>query len=269
MAPLLNTLISRIVFLKTKKRQPDLPRPASFTFSEGDFPGGHQLYEGYSTQASSLGSSPIKAEPPVSSSSPEKGYSAQPSVSGNGPSRDFSAGSHQSERVQSAASPDQAASSSQGKVTHPQHSPSRSTQDQTGMSSQLSQKATTSEGASQSRQGSQAPEVSDAGQTSSTSQVHNSSSSSDTQHRHVPGTEQQSTKANVGGSSIGQDTTAGDGQVSSSDGQVSSSDGQRQEGGDQVSTNASEPQSVDRADLVHLVQGTDHLISMLQARDLS
>lgn len=63
MAPLLNTLISRIVLGQTKKSRPDLPRPASITFSEGDFPGGHQQYGGYTSQPSSLGNSPIKGRP--------------------------------------------------------------------------------------------------------------------------------------------------------------------------------------------------------------
>ena len=63
MAPLLNTLITRIVFGQTKKPGPDLPRPASITFSEGDFPGGHQQFEGFTSQPSSLGSSPTRAAP--------------------------------------------------------------------------------------------------------------------------------------------------------------------------------------------------------------
>ena len=63
MAPLLNTLISRIVLGQTKKSRPDLPRPASITFSEGDFPGGHQQYGGYASHSSSLGNSPTRGAP--------------------------------------------------------------------------------------------------------------------------------------------------------------------------------------------------------------
>ena len=63
MAPLLNTLISRIVLGQTKKRRPGLPRPASITFSEGDFPGGHQQYGDYPSQSSSLGNSPMRGAP--------------------------------------------------------------------------------------------------------------------------------------------------------------------------------------------------------------
>ena len=63
MAPLLNTLISRIVLGQTKKSRPDLPRPASITFSEGDFPGGHQQYGGYTSQPSSIANSPTRAIP--------------------------------------------------------------------------------------------------------------------------------------------------------------------------------------------------------------
>ncbi|DBA88737.1 hypothetical protein WJX77_009059 [Trebouxia sp. C0004] len=78
MAPLLNTLISRIVLGETKKQRPDLPRPASITFSEGDFPGGSaHHYEDYSTQPSSQGNSPSKGLASLGSS-PDKGTMAQP-----------------------------------------------------------------------------------------------------------------------------------------------------------------------------------------------
>lgn len=60
MAPLLHTLISRIVLGQTKRSRPDLPWPSSITFSEGDFPGGHQHDEGYPSQPSSLGGSPTQ-----------------------------------------------------------------------------------------------------------------------------------------------------------------------------------------------------------------
>ena len=58
MAPFLNTLISRIVFGETRKSRPDIPRPPSIVFSEGDFPGSQQHYEGYSPQPSSLDNGP-------------------------------------------------------------------------------------------------------------------------------------------------------------------------------------------------------------------
>jgi len=89
MAPLLNTLISRIVFGETKKRRPDLPRPASIIFSEGDFPwGSSHHYEEYSTQPSSQGNSPSRGLASLGSS-PNKGTMAQPqaelSALGNSP----------------------------------------------------------------------------------------------------------------------------------------------------------------------------------------
>lgn len=83
MAPLLNTLISRIVFGETKKRRPDLPRPASITFSEGDFPwGSSHHYEDYSTQPSSPGNSPSRGLASLGSS-PDKGTTVQPQAEGN------------------------------------------------------------------------------------------------------------------------------------------------------------------------------------------
>ena len=54
MAPLLNTLISRIVFGETKKKKGDMPRPSSMAFSEGDFPGSYQ-------RQLSATNSPVKA----------------------------------------------------------------------------------------------------------------------------------------------------------------------------------------------------------------
>ena len=87
MAPLLNTLISRIVLGQTKKSRPDLPRPASITFSEGDFPGGHQHYGGYPSQSSSLGNSPMRGAPEAGSfgNSLAQGNSNQPLTLGNSP----------------------------------------------------------------------------------------------------------------------------------------------------------------------------------------
>lgn len=85
MAPLLNTLISRIVLGQTKKSQPDLPRPASITFSEGDFPGGHQHHEGYPSQPSSLGGSPTQGPQSAGlfGNSSAQGSTGQPLTHGN------------------------------------------------------------------------------------------------------------------------------------------------------------------------------------------
>ena len=85
MAPLLNTLISRIVLGQTKKSQPYLPRPASITFSEGDFPGGHPQYEGYPSQSSSLGHSPMRGAPKAGpfGNSLAQGSSSQPLTVGS------------------------------------------------------------------------------------------------------------------------------------------------------------------------------------------
>lgn len=83
MAPLLNTLIGRIVFGQTKSRRTDLSRPASFAFSEGDFPGGHQQHGSYASQPSSLGSSPTKAGAPLPAGHQHSGYASHPSSMGS------------------------------------------------------------------------------------------------------------------------------------------------------------------------------------------
>lgn len=87
MAPLLNTLISRIVLGQTNKSRPDLPRPASIVFSEGDFPGGHQQYGGYTSQSSSLDNSPTRgaSEAGLLGNSLAHGSSSQPLTLGNSP----------------------------------------------------------------------------------------------------------------------------------------------------------------------------------------
>lgn len=84
MAPLLNTLISRIVLGQTKRSRPDLPRPPSITFSEGDFPGGHQ-HEGYPSQPSSLGGSPTQGPQGAGlfGKSTAQGSTSQPLTIGN------------------------------------------------------------------------------------------------------------------------------------------------------------------------------------------
>lgn len=66
MAPLLNTLISRIVFGETKKKRGDLPRPASLAFSEGDFPGG--LHHALSSAA--ISPAPGSSQQPSAVNSP-------------------------------------------------------------------------------------------------------------------------------------------------------------------------------------------------------
>ena len=58
MAPLLNTLISRIVFGETKKKKGDLPRPSSIAFSEGDFPGSYHQHSHSAVNSPDRGSSP-------------------------------------------------------------------------------------------------------------------------------------------------------------------------------------------------------------------
>lgn len=77
MAPLLNTLISRIVLGETKKnKKGELPRPSSIAFSEGDFPGSyHQLLH-------SATHSPVRGTSAVSS--PSGGKSLQPATSSSG-----------------------------------------------------------------------------------------------------------------------------------------------------------------------------------------
>ena len=84
MAPMLNTLISRIVFGQMKKSRPDLPRPASITFSEGDFPGGH--HGGYPSQPLSVSNSPARGPPeaaPLFGNSARQGSSIQSSTLSN------------------------------------------------------------------------------------------------------------------------------------------------------------------------------------------
>lgn len=85
MAPFLNTLISRIVFGQTTKKRPDLPRPPSITFSEGDFPGGHQQWGSYPSQLASLGNSPTQGRPGAASYGNGSGQDnfKQPSLLGN------------------------------------------------------------------------------------------------------------------------------------------------------------------------------------------
>ena len=86
MAPLLNTLISRIVFGETKKKKGDMPRPSSMAFSEGDFPGSYQRQlsatnspvKGTSQQPQSAGL--FQASPPPATSAPQDNRQEQPST---------------------------------------------------------------------------------------------------------------------------------------------------------------------------------------------
>ena len=90
MAPLLNTLISRIVFGETKKKKGDLPRPSSIAFSEGDFPGSYHQQCHSAVNSPGRGSSPqhlhsisgpfqTSPPPPASSQSALDGNGQQPS----------------------------------------------------------------------------------------------------------------------------------------------------------------------------------------------
>ena len=90
MAPLLNTLISRIVFGETKKKKGDLPRPSSIAFSEGDFPGSYHQHSYSAVNSPGQGTSPqhlhstlrpfqTSPPPPASSHSAVGGNGQQPS----------------------------------------------------------------------------------------------------------------------------------------------------------------------------------------------
>lgn len=87
MAPLLNTLISRIVFGETKKKKGDMPRPSSMAFSEGDFPGSYQRQlsatnspvKGTSQQPQSAAL--FRASPPPATSAPQDNRQEQSSDS--------------------------------------------------------------------------------------------------------------------------------------------------------------------------------------------
>ena len=259
MAPMLNTLISRIVFGQTKKSRPDLPRPPSITFSEGDFPGGHQEFEGSSTHASSLANSPTKALAPaaVLENSPDKGSMEQAPAS--------SSASHQAY----AAQPLQSASGSRD-------SPKVSTSPQPDINQGSLQQPLPS--TSHSHQGTAQSAHSGSNGQADTLHAQQSSTGSGGAHQSSIGDGQSQTDGGIGADGHGR-ITAGTDQQSSTAGAGSSTNGHEEAGnGDDGSTSqakavgsemSADGEGARRDDLVGLVQGTEHLIGMLQARDLS
>lgn len=260
MAPMLNTLISRIVFGQTKKSRPDLPRPASITFSEGDFPGGHQEFEGSSTQASPLANSPTKSLAPAAmlGNSPDKGSMEQAPASRST--------SHQGY----AAQPLQSAPGSRDSPTTVSTSP-QPDMDQGSLQQPLPSTSHSHQGTAQSAHSGSNGEA-------DTLHAHQSLTGSGDAHQSSIGDGQSQTDGGIGADGHGR-ITAGTDQQSSTAGAGSSTNGHEEAGnGDDGTTSQAEAvgsemstdgEGARRDDLVGLVQGTEHLIGMLQARDLS
>ncbi|KAA6418414.1 MAG: hypothetical protein FRX49_11574 [Trebouxia sp. A1-2] len=254
MAPLLNTLISRVVFGETKKRRPDLPRPASIAFSEGDFPG--SLYP-YSTQPSSQGNSPSKGLASLGSS-PDKGTMAQPQA-------DLSAlgNSHAQQQV-----------SGRGNLVQPggnSHGGSVTSQGDRGPSN-----------GEQPLQAACGPDQQSEGQTSTASHsLHAQEGSQDC------GADENSlsqSQINIAHDSTSKTSTSAvqqdaNGQADAheqtderSHGDFNSGEKQSEAESHETSNSvvdAAVPEGPNRDDLVNLVQGTEQFIGMLQARDVS
>lgn len=267
MAPLLNTLISRIVFGDTKKRRPDLPRPSSITFSEGDFPGAYQQYDGYSTQPSSQATSPSRALAPPGTS-PDKGNSAwsqstvaEASTLGDNP-----------------GAPEQLSSSSvsKGNLIQPHqssHTKNRHSAVRGEVSSVNEHSQDPEEAPLQAAGG--------ADQSAALQQFEDGTSTAPTGLQKQQDADQTSSSQSQ--AAVAVDT---DGRASTSSayqgigGQLSQGDieqvhnGEKQPGKESrgisaVKADAAVPSGPNRDDLVSLVQGTQQFIGMLQARDLS
>ncbi len=260
MAPLLNTLISRIVFGETKKRRPDLPRPASITFSEGDFPGGSlHHYEDYSTQPSSQGNSPSKGLASLGSS-PDKGTMAQPQAElsalgdSHGAQQQMSGRGYLVQPHQS--SHDAGENSREGAVTsHGDGGPSSG---------------------EQPLQAACGPDEESEGQTSTAS--HGLHAQEESQDHGADQNQLSQPRVGIAHDSIGQTPTSTAQQDANnqagerSHGVISSGEKQSEAESHETSNSfvdAVVPEGPNRDDLVSLVQGTEQLIGMLQARDLS
>ena len=258
MAPLLNTLISRIVFGKTKKRRPDLPRPASITFSEGDFPWGssHQ-HEDYSTQPSSQGNSPSKALASLDSS-PDKGTMAQPpaeSALGDSPGA-------------------QQQGSGRGSLVHPH----QSSHDAGGNSQEGAVTSHGDRGPSRGEQPLQAacgPDEQSEGQTSTA--PHSLQAQGESQDHGADQNGLSQPQVDTAHDSLSTTPTSAAQQYANeqadktSHGVVLSGEKQTEAETHESSNSAVDavPEGPIRDDLVNLVQGTEQFIGMLQARDLS
>jgi hypothetical protein len=266
MAPLLNTLISRIVFGETKKRRPDLPRPASITFSEGDFPWGssHQ-YEDYSTQPSSQGNSPSRALASLGSS-PEKGTMEQPqadlSALGGSPSAQQQVPGRGSLVQPHQSSHNAGGNSHEGAVTsHSDESPSSG---------------------KQPLQAGYGPDVESEGQTSTA--LHSLHAQEESQDRGADQSSFSQIQVDIAHESLSMTPTSAAQQDANEQADAHEQAGERSHSGVHSVEKQSEaeshetsnsvvdaavPEGPNRDDLVNLVQGTEQFIGMLQARDLS
>ena len=260
MAPLLNTLITRIVMGQTKKRRPDLPRPASITFSDGDFPwGSSHHYEDYSTQPCSQGNSPSRDLASLGSS-PDKGSMAQPqaesSALGDSPGAQQLVSGRGGLVQPHQSSHNAGGNSHEGAVTsHGDESPSSG---------------------KQPLQAGYGPDEESEGQTSTAprsllaqeeSQDHGADQNSSS-HFQVDTAQDSTSKSSTNAAQQDANEQADE----RSHGDVHS--GEKQSEAESHETNNSVvdvavPEGPNRDDLVNLVQGTEQFIGMLQARDLS
>lgn len=265
MAPLLNTLISRIVFGDTKKRRPDLPRPSSITFSEGDFPGAYQQYDDYSTQPSSQATSPSRALAPPGTS-PDKGNSAwsQSTVA------------EASTLGDSPGAPEQLSSSSKGNSIQPH----QSSHTENGHSAVRAEVFGVNDH-SQDREEAPLQAAGGADQSAALQQFEDGTSTAPTglqKQQDADQTSSSQSQAAVAVDTDGRASTSSAHQGTS--GKLSQGDieqvhnGEKQPGKEShgisaVEADAAVPNGPNRDDLVSLVQGTQQFIGMLQARDLS
>ena len=262
MAPLLNTLISRIVFGETKKRRPDLPRPASITFSEGDFPWGSSHHYGdYSTKPSSQGNSPSRGFASLGSS-PEKGTIEQPQAESS--ALGDSPGAQQQD-------------SGRGNVVQPQPS-SHNAGGNSHKGAVTSHGDATPSSGKQPLQAGYGPDEESEGQTSTAPhslhaqeelQDHGADQNSFSQPQVDIAHDSTSTTST---SAAQQDANAHEQAGERSRGGVHSgekqSEAESSEKGNSV-VDPAVPEGPNRDDLVNLVQGTEQFIGMLQGRDLS
>ncbi|DBB08784.1 TPA: hypothetical protein ACH3X3_007446 [Trebouxia sp. C0006] len=260
MAPLLNTLITRIVMGQTKKRRPDLPRPASITFSDGDFPwGSSHHYEDYSTQPCSQGNSPSRDLASLGSS-PDKGSMAQPqaesSALGDSPGAQQLVSGRGGLVQPHQSSHDAGGNSHEGAVTpHGDESPS---------------------GGKQPLQAGYGPDEESEGQTSTA--PHSLHAQEESQDHGADENSFSQPQVDIARESLSvTPTSAAQQDANEQAGERSHGDvhnGEKQSEAESHETSnsvvdAAVPEGPNRDDLVNLVQGTEQFIGMLQARDLS
>lgn len=251
MAPLLNTLISRIVFGETKKKNGDLPRPASIAFSEGDFPGSyHRMVSAPHSPArgTSAVNSPLKGASLQSVASPGQLQSSPPVASVN-------ANSNKHVASYSTAQDDSSAAEQQA-----------STSGANGFRTQHREAAPRPEDASNHvHQSQQLPSNSSEGSTYA--QPKTSSAIAPTQDQAVSATSSNDQTEHYKPKCMSSNT---DPHIHVSNEGSNSERAQEQNAGADSEQEAVEAETMlsSRGDLTSLVQGTNDLISQLAARTL-